>query len=300
MTYSGKIKLVYFDLGDTLVQMQPQLQEDAVRRISAANRQILKNQRQVMQAINRLKLACDAEWATRRSEILAVKTEADELAYWPGFYYAVLQRYGLEKPSWQLVELLSERAADASSFICFNDVWPTLTALRDHKGLELGIISNSFPSATKILRDLKLEEWFKYVVFSHETSFAKPAPQIYRRAIDIAHAQPDEALFVDDRPNFVEGAAAIHMRAVLLDRQGQYPKSAGKSDRIRHLGKLNKLVERVPGRKLNWTSRLKARFVLRSQTPTASASMTQMFADAFTIPSYPGREICTWPVQKSG
>lgn len=293
------IRVAYFDLGDTVVQMQPKLQEDAVRRIAAEMGQPLKHQRQIAQAISRLKLACDAEWASRKSEILGVKNEADEREYWPGYYRAVLRRYGLEKPSPALVSLLAARAADANSFVCFNDVLPTLSALRDHKRLELGIISNSFPSAARILRELDLEKWFKYVVFSHEMECVKPAPQIYQRAVGIAHIQPEEALFVDDRPHFVKGAAAIQIRAVLLDRQGQYRKADWKGDRIRQLDKLIKIVDRVPGRRLNWARRLKSRFTPQTQTPSAATNISQAFAHAFVDSHLSTRDACAWSAEKS-
>ncbi len=50
----------------------------------------------------------------------------------------------------------------------------------------------------------------------------KPSPAVFRAALDIAGADPNEALHVGDSlANDVEGARAAGVRAVLIDRGGQ-------------------------------------------------------------------------------
>lgn len=58
-------------------------------------------------------------------------------------------------------------------------------------------------------------EHFDHVTFSYELKKVKPEPEIYHDAISGLGVEPGEALFLDDRPDNVEGAIAVGMPAVL-------------------------------------------------------------------------------------
>lgn len=56
---------------------------------------------------------------------------------------------------------------------------------------------------------------FDHVTFSYELNKVKPQPEIYHHAIRGLSVEPGEALFLDDRPDNVEGALAVGMPALL-------------------------------------------------------------------------------------
>jgi putative hydrolase of the HAD superfamily len=56
---------------------------------------------------------------------------------------------------------------------------------------------------------------FDHVTFSYELGKVKPQPEIYLDAIQGLGVEPSEALFLDDRPDNVEGALAVGMPALL-------------------------------------------------------------------------------------
>jgi putative hydrolase of the HAD superfamily len=56
-------------------------------------------------------------------------------------------------------------------------------------------------------------EHFDHVTFSYELQKVKPQPEIYLDAIQGLGVEPSQALFLDDRPDNVEGALAVGMRA---------------------------------------------------------------------------------------
>ena len=58
-------------------------------------------------------------------------------------------------------------------------------------------------------------EHFDHVTFSYELRKVKPQPEIYLDAIRGLGIEPGEALFLDDRPDNVEGALAVGMPALL-------------------------------------------------------------------------------------
>jgi len=214
------IRAVFPDLGDTLVEIKHEVYVDSAQAITTASKQYV--------GADDLRKAIMAEWYERNGEpIQWVKTEETELQYWRAFYRNVLGKLGVSEPSSSLVEMLSCRAADPASFVCFPDVEEVLCVLRE-KGIILGVISNAFPSAKRIMDRLQLTHRFDLVVLSYEYTCAKPCPEIYQYALAWAGVKPDHALFVDDRGKFIKAAIEVGMQARLIDREGQcrseYPK----------------------------------------------------------------------------
>jgi len=56
---------------------------------------------------------------------------------------------------------------------------------------------------------------FDHLTFSYELRKVKPQPEIYLDAIRGVGVEPSEALFLDDRPDNVEGAQAVGMKALI-------------------------------------------------------------------------------------
>jgi HAD superfamily hydrolase (TIGR01509 family) len=65
-----------------------------------------------------------------------------------------------------------------------------------------------------IRRDRPLEGWFDAVIVSAGVRLVKPDPMIYRLCLDRLGVDPAQAVFVDDRPENVDGAAAVGMETV--------------------------------------------------------------------------------------
>ena len=85
-------------------------------------------------------------------------------------------------------------------------------------GLRTGILSNLPRTLGERLRtEPGFLEHFDQVTFSYELGFIKPEPPIYQYAIAGLGVEPGEALFLDDRPENVEGARAVGIHAVVFD-----------------------------------------------------------------------------------
>jgi putative hydrolase of the HAD superfamily len=54
---------------------------------------------------------------------------------------------------------------------------------------------------------------FDHLTFSYELGVVKPQPEIYRHSIEGLGVNPSEVLFLDDRPDNVEGARATGMHS---------------------------------------------------------------------------------------
>ena len=85
-------------------------------------------------------------------------------------------------------------------------------------GLRTGILSNLPRTLGERLRgEAGFLEHFDQVTFSYELGVIKPEALIYRHAIEGLGVAPGEALFLDDRPENVEGALAVGIHAVVFD-----------------------------------------------------------------------------------
>ena len=84
------------------------------------------------------------------------------------------------------------------------------------RGYPLGLLSNSNgPWLRDLLRQHELERLFDVIVISGEVGLVKPQPEIFALTLDQLKVAPNEAVFIDDRPDNVTAAAAAGIQAIL-------------------------------------------------------------------------------------
>ncbi|HEV2134016.1 MAG TPA: HAD-IA family hydrolase [Terracidiphilus sp.] len=64
-----------------------------------------------------------------------------------------------------------------------------------------------------------LREYFQVAFSSCYVGLRKPDPAIYRRVLDILGAPPERVLFIDDRQQNVDGAAAAGMKTIRFQNE---------------------------------------------------------------------------------
>jgi epoxide hydrolase-like predicted phosphatase len=100
-----------------------------------------------------------------------------------------------------------------------HDLFAFLSALRPrHK---TGIISNAWPGVREFHARYINDATFDVIVYSQEEGIAKPAPEIYQRALTRLAVRPEEAVFVDDVLENVEAAQALGMAGVRFESAAQ-------------------------------------------------------------------------------
>lgn len=108
-------------------------------------------------------------------------------------------------------------------FTAFPDAAPALRALRG-RGMRLVVASNWDCSLPSWLEGAGLWDLLDGAVSSAEVGQPKPSPAVFHAALELAGAEPHEAIHVGDSlEGDVEGARAAGVRAVLVDRQGTAP-----------------------------------------------------------------------------
>ncbi len=107
------------------------------------------------------------------------------------------------------------------NFDLYDDVLPALAALRG-AGLRIGLVSNSARDVHEFARHHGLGVDAGISSFHHGRS--KPHASIFRAVLDLLGVEPEEAAMVGDTlADDIEGARAVGMRAILLDREEHYP-----------------------------------------------------------------------------
>lgn len=107
--------------------------------------------------------------------------------------------------------------ADPANWTCDRDAPVLLAALRE-SGLGLGVISNFDYRIYAILDALGLRRHFDSITISSEAGYAKPAPEIFRLALQRHSLPAADALHVGDSEALdVLGAHAAGIAAVLVD-----------------------------------------------------------------------------------
>ena len=82
-------------------------------------------------------------------------------------------------------------------------------------GYRLGILSNFGDAARRLWSEVyPFIDTFEGVIISAEVGVMKPDPKIYRLAAESVGVAPDEALFIDDFIENIEGARAVGMQAL--------------------------------------------------------------------------------------
>ncbi len=123
------------------------------------------------------------------------------------------------------------------NFELYDDVPDALAALRS-AGLRIGLVSNSARDVHEFARHHGLDVDAGISSFHHGRT--KPHSSIFRAVLDLLGVEPPEAAMVGDTiADDVEGALALGMRAVLLDREGAHPEF---EQRIESLGELAALL----------------------------------------------------------
>jgi HAD superfamily hydrolase (TIGR01549 family) len=121
----------------------------------------------------------------------------------------------------------------AHHFELYEDALPTLAELR-RRGYVLGLLSNTARDIDAFVEHHGIHVDARLTSFVHGKT--KPHEAIFRRMLGLLGTEPAETLMVGDTlEDDIDGARAVGMEAVLLDRADRYPAFPG---RIRGLGEL--------------------------------------------------------------
>lgn len=81
-----------------------------------------------------------------------------------------------------------------------------------------GLISNAWDDLRDVLvKGWMIADYFDQIVISAEVGITKPDPEIYHIALKRLAVKPQEAVFVDDFPENIEGAREVGLQAIQFE-----------------------------------------------------------------------------------
>jgi len=159
---------------------------------------------------------------------------------WVLFTERIIQGMGGNGDTYSCARAMTLAWERADHFELYEDALPVIAELRN-RGLKLALLSNTGRDLNEFVAHHRID--VDVFLTSRLHGKTKPHETIFRRILELLDVRPEEALMVGDTlQDDVEGARAVGMQAVLIDRVGRYP---GSSERIRDLTALGDIVARL-------------------------------------------------------
>jgi putative hydrolase of the HAD superfamily len=118
---------------------------------------------------------------------------------------------------WEPRDFTEEAVVDfmLSQAKCFPEMIELYKRIKERNEIKIVVVSNEGRELTADrIRRFDLKEFVDIFVVSSYVHFRKPDEDIFRLALDVAQAEPEEVVYVDDRQMFVEVACRLGMREV--------------------------------------------------------------------------------------
>jgi HAD superfamily hydrolase (TIGR01662 family) len=213
------LRAVVFDVDFTLARPGPDLGPDGYREVGL-----------------RYGLALDpARYEEARAAAFAEVKRHPELDHdeemWVLFTERIIQVMGGVGDTYAAAVEMERRWVQSAHFELYDDALPALEALRGH-GLKIGLLSNSSRDLDDFVRHHGVAA--DAVLTSHAHGKTKPHETIFRAILGLLEVEPGDTVMIGDTlEEDIEGARAVGMRAVLLDREGRYPDLDGRIHDLR-------------------------------------------------------------------
>lgn len=204
------LRAVMFDVDFTLCRPGPELSPDRYARIAARHG---------------LTLDTDRYDDAREAAVLNLKRHPELLhdeSIWHRFTEEIfIGMGGSEAIASECATEIEAGWAMSENFELFEDALPVLEELRVAE-LKIGLVSNGIRDLTEFVAHHRLD--VDAIVDSRSHGRVKPHPTIFEAALGLLDAKPMEAVMVGDSlEEDIQGAQALGMRAILIDRDDRHP-----------------------------------------------------------------------------
>ncbi len=97
----------------------------------------------------------------------------------------------------------------------YNDMLDLVKGLKQKYNLKIAVVSNEGRELNEHrINTFKLNRFVDFFISSSFVHFRKPDVDIFKVAIDIAQVKPEETLYLEDRPMFVQVAETVGLRGI--------------------------------------------------------------------------------------
>jgi epoxide hydrolase-like predicted phosphatase len=181
------IKAIIFDAGGVLHSSENEhMHEDIKRTLKISDRQFEKHYPQLVELPVIGKITEDEFW----NQFLALTGSTASLPNESLFKREYRKRFKVHADVLDLVKRLKE------------------------KGYQLAVLSDTIPSHYQVNQEKGLYNSFPIQTFSFQVGIKKPAAEIYELTLKKLGVEPQEAVFIDDKSEYVVGAEKVGIKGV--------------------------------------------------------------------------------------
>lgn len=238
----GPIKMVTFDLYDTLIEAEPP------GWIRFQNALQLSGFEAAMSDIMRAYTASQKFYTVENGRTpIRDRTPEERDDFQLNITGVYLETLNLPTDDATVLEVKTNfrddtRAGKVLGYRPYDEVLDVMNRLRKHHILT-GVISNADNDVTRLCLQMGFAEHMDIIVTSALVGWEKPDARTFYAALEPFNMPASSVLHVGDQPGSdVLGARAIGMAAALLDRYDQYPYDADNAERVHTLTQLVDLV----------------------------------------------------------
>ncbi len=208
-----QIKIVIFDVGQTLLFLTPSSEEMLMAKFQ---------QLAIEVELEDLKRGCKAGELWVAQTIMSEQKGTPRLSdkeFDMKWEYAVLEEAlkGRKENIDDLVKKFQDIERPTQNWSAPPETYTVLAALQA-KGMPLGIVSNFQKILPNLLRKLEIADYFDFIIASEEVGISKPDPKILHMALQKAQVKPAEAVYVGDHPFDILCAKKVPMPIIWFNK----------------------------------------------------------------------------------
>ena len=215
----SRYKAVFFDVGGTLLRVEPSVGE-----VYAFYARPFGFQG----SADDLNQLFQKEWAKLGGiESLGKKSgEQAEMNFWKSLVFQVFEHSGGLESFENYFEIIYEVFERKDHWHVFDDVTGSdLLRKLKQSGVTLGVVSNWDSRLHTILKSTGLADYFDFILASAEVGSAKPDKKIFLEAIRRSNVNAKEVCHIgDDIRADIQGANSVEIDAILIDRNKKHKK----------------------------------------------------------------------------
>ena len=217
----SRYKAVFFDVGGTLLRVEPSVGEVYATHARSFG---------FVGSSDELDHLFRKEWS-KSGGIASLSNKSNKKAereFWRKLVFQVFEPSGGLSDFERYFEIVYEAFAREDHWRVFDDVVSSGIFKKLRKsGITLGIISNWDSRLHTILKSTHLADYFDFILASAEVGSAKPDKKIFIEALRKSGVSSHEACHIGDDLNAdVLGAKKAGIDAILIDRKGKHEKGS--------------------------------------------------------------------------
>ncbi len=214
----SNIEIIFFDVYGTIAGFDPP--RDVIQRQAAAEFGFTLTK----EGVDRGYKDADELMARQNAKSpVSYMNQDEKLRFFAEFECLVLRGDGVEVSTEVAGKIWEKMSKMRYGLALFPDVIPMLRNLKEKK-YRAAVISNMPDKGADVQNHLGLDGYVDFTVTSGEVGVVKPAPGIFRRALEIAGVEAVNAVHIGDQiESDIVGAFEVGIYPMLMDRYGWYP-----------------------------------------------------------------------------